>query len=229
MTPEELLQQALSIDPPWRVVEVRDNLGRNQIDVWIGRGSGRGGWFFGGRPAAPETHPLAWRHINIGQARCLVHAPPEAADDDLPWSGSAEQPFTRALSRQIAELFREGVRFQTVCTMLDIAVADLWRFKHGLDHGLAGLSGAPLPAAIADEDAADVPAAESPVWRMLLDGAIDIDIRMLGLKLLLTKLREQMRLITDDEVRLLKTHELRRYFVRYERQLGHELAQLKRF
>ncbi|MDX9706655.1 MAG: hypothetical protein RBT86_03655 [Azospira sp.] len=102
MTPEDLLQQALSIAPPWRVVEVRDHLERNQIDVWIGRS----GWFFGSGAEAPETHPLAWRHINVGQARCLAHAPPEVADDDLPWSGSAEQPLTRAAAAGRGHLVR---------------------------------------------------------------------------------------------------------------------------
>lgn len=227
MALEELLQRLLAVEAPWQVVKVRDDLGRGQIDVWVGRGGGRGGWLFGNRQAAPEQE-TAWRHINLGHARCVVHAPAAAAGDDrLPWSGDGGQPFTRALARQIAGLFREGIKFQSVCTMLDIAVADLWKFKHSLDHGRAGLSGAPaLPA---EGDASSVPAAEHPVWAMLLDGSLDIDIRVLGLKLFLSKLREQMRLITDDEVRLLKAHEMQRYFVRYERQLGHELAQLRRF
>ncbi len=62
----------------------------------------------------------------------------------------------------------------------------------------------------------------------LLDGSTNIDIRVLSLKLLLTKLREQMRVITDAEVRVLKAYELQRYFLRYEQMLGHELGQLGR-
>ncbi|MBI2306232.1 MAG: hypothetical protein HYU78_02920 [Rhodocyclales bacterium] len=228
MTAEELLQRLLAVEAPWQVVKVRDDLGRSQIDVWVGRGESRGGWLFGKRQTAAPERETAWRHLNLGHARCVVHAPPAAAGDDaLPWSGDDGQPFTHALARQIAGLFREGIKFQSVCAMLDVAVADLWKFKHSLDHGRAGLSGTPaLPAA---EGASSVPAAEHPVWAMLLDGALDIDIRVLGLKLFLSKLREQMRLITDDEVRLLKAHEMQRYFVRYERQLGHELAQLRRY
>ena len=55
-----------------------------------------------------------------------------------------------------------------------------------------------------------------------------IDVRLLSLRLLLTKMREQMRLITDPEVRLLKCYELQRFFVRYEKTLGHELAQIEK-
>lgn len=227
MTLEELLQRLLAVESPWQITKVRDDFGRGQIDVWIDRAGNRGGWLFGKRQATQE-HESAWRHLNLGHARCVVHAPTSAAADERqPWAGDDGQPFTRALARQIAGLFREGIKFQSVCTMLDIAVADLWKFKHSLDHGRAGLSGAaaPLPT---DSGISSVPAAEHPVWAMLLEGSLDIDIRVLGLKLFLSKLREQMRLITDDEVRLLKAHEMQRYFVRYERQLGHELAQLRR-
>lgn len=226
MTSEELLHQVLAIETPWQIVKVRDDLGRRQVDVWVARAGGRGGWFFGNRPAVPEARERVWRHINLGHSRCLVHAAPPADGELPPWCGDGELPFTRALARQVAGLFREGVKFQSICTMLDIAVADLWKFKHHLDHGKAGLSGIALPAAAAGES--KVPEADHPLWAMLLDGSLNIDIRMLSLKLLLTKLREQMRLITDTEVRLLKAHEMQRYFVRYEAQLAHELAQLNR-
>src|SRR5574343_187129 len=65
------------------------------------------------------------------------------------------------------------------------------------------------------------------IWLELLSGQRQIDIRALSLKLLLTKLRDQAQQITDAEVRLLKAHELQRYFVRHAHLLGHELAQLK--
>ena len=44
----------------------------------------------------------------------------------------------------------------------------------------------------------------------------------------MTKLREQFSMITDDKVRVLKAHELQRYFTRHEKLLGHELAQFTR-
>jgi hypothetical protein len=232
MTPEKLLQQVLDIENPWQIVRVRDDLGKRQVDVWVARPSGRSGWFFSAKAeAAPEHRERVWRHSNIGSSRCLVHAAPPTDPDSskLQWCGDGDLPFTRAFSRQIAGLFLEGVKFQSICGMLDIAVADLWKFKHSLDHGKAGLSDTAsiqLPAEAAGES---VPEADHPVWEMLLTGTVNIDIRALSLKLLLTKQREQMRLITDSEVRLLKAHEMRRYFVRYEQQLAHELAQLSQY
>jgi hypothetical protein len=132
------------------------------------------------------------------------------------------------MSRQIASMLLEGVKFQSICSILDVTVADLWKFKHSLDSGKAGLSSAPPPPPVAAAPSTRVPEADDPVWEKLLDGSTNIDIRVLSLKLLLTKLREQMRVITDAEVRVLKAYELQRYFLRYEQMLGHELGQLGR-
>ena len=72
-----------------------------------------------------------------------------------------------------------------------------------------------------------MPDVTDPVWLRLLDGDLSLDIKVLSLKLMLTKLRSQLDLIHDEEVRLLKLKELHRYFVKNERVLNHELAQLR--
>lgn len=79
----------------------------------------------------------------------------------------------------------------------------------------------PAPASTAVPDVTD------PVWLRLLDGDLSLDIKVLSLKLMLTKLRSQLDLIHDEEVRLLKLKELHRYFVKNERVLTHELDQLR--
>lgn len=219
----DLLQRILEIHPPWQILQARDDLGERQLDVWVGEGGPRQGWFFSSKPAQAGAPELVWRHVSLGGWRCFIHAAAGAATAAQPWSGEAGQPFTRALARQVAGLLGEGVKLQAICTLLDLRVDDLWKFKHGLDSGKMGLSVAPpLP-----ERPSRVPAPDDPVWEQILDGSIHIDIRALSLQLLATKLREQMRVITDAEVRRLKSYEMHRYFVRYEHHLAHELAQLR--
>lgn len=224
---EELLHHTLAIHAPWRIVRVRNDLGKNQIDIWVSREAQRSGWFFAARSAVDQGRESVWRHINIGNARCLVHAviPSAAESADLQWLGEDDQPFTRAFARQIASMFMQGVSFASVCALLDLPVADLWKFKHRLDSGKSGLSGS---GSTPDANSAQVPAAGDPIWEDLLSGSLQLDIRILSLKLLLTKLREQFAMISDGEVRTLKAHELQRYFTRHEKMLGHELAQLVR-
>lgn len=226
---EDLLCEALEIDPPWQIVRLRNDLGKQQLDVWVAREAPRRGWIFGARHEVPSGPERIWRHVNVGQARCLVHAAPtdDLAQAALPWAGGDDQVFSHALTRQIALHFMEGVKFQTICKLLDIPVADLWKFKHSLDNGKITLSGRDTLIADGARTQVDIPDTDDPVWRALLEGARDLDIRALSLKLLLTKLRGQMQLISDPEVRQMKAHELHHYFVRHAPQLAHELAQIR--
>jgi hypothetical protein len=222
---EDLLHHTLAIHAPWHIARVRNDLGKNQIDIWVSREVLRSGWFFAARSTAEQGRESVWRHINIGNARCIVHAviPSEMQGADLQWLGENDQPFTRAFARQIAGMFMQGVSFASVCALLDLPVADLWKFKHRLDSGKSGLSG---PGSGHDSISALVPPPNDPIWEELLSGSLQLDIRILSLKLLLTKLREQFSIISDGEVRTLKAHELQRYFTRHEKMLSHELAQL---
>lgn len=241
MKNEDLLRQALDIDDPWHIVRIRNDLGKRQIDIWVGR-EVRKTWFFAARSDTLEPNERVWRHINIGNARCLVHAvvPPGEERFSLQWLGDDGQTFTRSLVRQIGAMLKEGISLQAICSLLDIPVTDLWKLKHGFDSGKTGL---PQPTGLPDDiqasadlmpgeqsvvPATRVPPPDSPLWEQLLDGTVNLDIRALSLKLLLTKLREHYAVISDSEVRVLKSHELQRYFVRHEKLLGHELAQLQK-
>jgi len=229
MKAEELLHKSLDIAPPWNIVRIREDLGKQQIDVWVARQTGKS-WFFGNKSSAiPEDRELAWRHINLGVCRCVVHAVPSIESPPPSWVGEPGMPFTHGMSRMIAAMMRDGIKLQSICAILDITVADLWKFKHTLDSGKAGLSGGSASVGMAESPSSStVPEPDAAIWQQLLDGSANIDIRLLGLKFLLTKLREQMRVITDPEVRVLKAYELQRYFSRYEQTLGHELAQLSK-
>jgi hypothetical protein len=88
---------------------------------------------------------------------------------------------------------------------------------------------APAAAPAADEPVADdgLPAASDPVWLAVLEGRRKLDIRVLGLKLLLTRLRAQLDLIPDKEVRQLKVQEFHRYFSKNRHLLAFELNQIR--
>lgn len=230
------LHHVMEIDHPWHIHDISFNPRQRRIDLWVSRMAERGGWFSRARPPAAQGPEQVWRHTNFGGCRCFVHL--TADDSRVPdsWSGDDKAPFTRALARQVAALLLEGIKIPTICALLDIPLEDLWKFKHHLDSGRTGLgtvnplrASTPAMRGVASADAATaVPDLQDPVWESLLEGSVDIDIRVLSLKLLLSKLREQMRVIKDADVRMLKTHEIYRYFSRHEHLLGHELKQLRR-
>lgn len=230
------LHHVLEIESPWQVVDASYDRGTRRIDIWVGAQPERKGWFARPKPATSDGRERVWRHVNLGTVRCFVHVrAATGASAALPWCGDEEMPFTRAMSRQVVALLSDGIKFPAICALLDVQLTDLWKFKFGLDSGRTGLAAAAILSDTrtpggrpAGAFATSLPDLADPVWESLLDGAVDVDIRVLSLKLLLTKLQDQMRVIKDPEVRMLKKHEVYRYFVRHEKVLGHELAQLRK-
>lgn len=74
-----------------------------------------------------------------------------------------------------------------------------------------------------------LPEASDPLWLALIEGDAEIDVRVLGLRLLLVKLRTQLQNAGDDDLRMVKLVELHRYFSRNQLSLGHEIAQIQRW
>lgn len=235
-----LLRQLLLIERPWEVREYRLDVRRRRCDVWIAQEPERG-WFGRAKPA-PAGEAAVWQHLAIGPVRFHLHVtlPLGFESKGVGWMGETGMPFTRALAARVFALFGEGVSLQAVCTLLDLSLQDVWRYRYALDTGRTGggepeapnrlATTAQAPAAPTAEPvpaSALVPDVTDPVWLRLLDGDMSLDIKVLSLKLMLTRLRSQLDLIHDEEVRMLKLKELHRYFVKNERVLTHELDQLR--
>ena len=234
-----LLRQLLFIERPWEVREYRLDLRQRRCDVWVAQEAVDRGWFGRGRKGAATTDTVVWQHLALGAVRFHLHValPVGFETRGVNWMGDPGMPFSRALAARVFALFNEGLSVQSVCSLLDLSLQDVWRYRYALDTGRTGagqpsaaaeraVAPAAVPApAVADDSA--VPDVTDPVWLRLLDGDMSLDIKMLSLKLMLTRLRSQLDLIHDDEVRLLKLKELHRYFVKNERVLNHELAQLR--
>ncbi|WP_119153139.1 hypothetical protein [Caldimonas tepidiphila] len=237
-----LLRHLLAVEGPWEVSDYQLDLRKRRCEVWIGPQVERG-WF--GRPkalaAALQTH--TWQHLSFGGLRFVVHAslPAGLAEAQRqPWMGEPGLPFTTALARQVFAFFNEGVPLRSVCTLLGLSLNDVWHYRHALDTGRAHVQSAPAPAesaapasaALPPEVAQDagsgrVPEPGDPIWLRLASGELQLDIRVLSLKLMLARVRSQLDVISDEEVRQLKLRELHRYFVKNERVLSHELSQLR--
>jgi len=234
-----LLRLLLWIEGPWEITDYQIELRRRRCDVWIGPQVERG-WF--GRPRhkdAVPTTPHVWQHVALGEIRFRLHValPEGQSTQGIDWMGTPGQPFTAALAQQVFTLFNEGLSLQSICSTLRLSLNDVWRYRYALDHGKAQAQGgaaAPVVRSRADtavltpsERSETVPDVADPVWLRLASGELQLDIRVLSLKLMLTRVRSQLDLISDDDVKLLKLRDLHRYFVKNERVLAHELAQLR--
>lgn len=241
------LVQAAGIPSPWRATQYRIDDVAKMAHVWITRHPLPGvekkrGWF--GRAVGQNvTEVLAtgpemqWRHLNCMDYTCHIHTVDELDERhyELPWLGQPGLPFSNRLSRQVFACLMEGMEMSAICAILNISFADLWKFKYALDNGevkfeyTPAKKTRPFAAAPAAPSAstANVPDVTDPVWERLITGELNIQIKTLSFQLILTKLRQQVSLQQNNEVKLLKLRELHRYVERNERSLGHELQQLR--
>jgi hypothetical protein len=225
-----LWKQLLQVQEPWAVRECRADEYNRCMEVWIGVEVPRG-WFRLSRAKAVDSGPeVVWRHIGFGGWKVQIHVrPPVGAE--LPrqqWAGEAGMPFTRALDRQILALLNEGVSMAGVCAVLDVPMTELWRYRHAIDNGRHGIGEGAGGASPAPASGSGVPDLSNPVWERLVEGSVNIDVRVLSLQLLLSRTRSQVAVIADEEVRKMKLRDMHRYFLKNERMLSHELQQLVR-
>ena len=255
MTPQERqwIESLLEIRPPWQVQACRMSPEDKHVTVQISTPAEGGGPFWAPRRAAAPTRQLHWTHLRLAGRRCDITLALRDGQrvPDAPWAGDPALPFSHALSRLVLDLLLEGVTMQQLCRMLDLPLAELWKYKYRLDHGsarapqpreaapaAAGARPAPTPAPASapaapaetargtDDDEA-IPPEDAPVWLALLTGQQVVEVRTLGLKLLLAKLGREAATHRDADLHRQAARGLYRYFVRNQPVLSAEIAQLR--
>jgi hypothetical protein len=237
----------LGLEAPWVVTKSQFNENLKRVDIWIGiqHVQIKSGWF--GRKKSSvvsATFNVAsyekWRHLNLAGWQTYVHSPwpTPSALVQKPWVGEAGQHFSHALSRLIFTMMGEGASLATICAALQVSLTDLWKYKLALDKGTVGSSAPAIktkPAfvnTLADGSTTMVarenmvPPLDDSVWQALAAGGMEIEIKTLSLRLLLTRVKSQYQMAADDEVRTLRIRELHRFFDKNQRALSHELGQL---
>lgn len=248
--------QAAGIPAPWRALRFQIDEIAKIVHIWITSAppqevQKKRSWFGLATTVVVTPQPMAgpdqhWRHTNCMEFACQIHTVDalNPRHHDLPWLGRPGLPFTNRLARQVFLCLNEGMDIGVICTLFNIPFSDLWKFKYALDNGQVAFEtssvtrhrhavpSAPeptstsVPANIAIQRSTSVPDVADPVWEHLITGQRNIEIKTLSFQLILTKLRQQVSLQQNDEVKLMKLRELHRYVERNERSLAHELQQL---
>ncbi|WP_424196231.1 hypothetical protein ACMYR3_08090 [Ampullimonas aquatilis] len=250
---EEFAIGLLGLSAQWDVMRYKINRKTQTLDIWLGVPEERNKFWFSTKTFKSGAI-YTWRHLDMLDMHCYLHVqtPSEKDLDKQNWQGDTKLPFTYGMANRIAEYFREGLSINLICSLLNVNVEDIWKLKFGLDNGTTSLGGkvgiepqqtipalnpvstpvtAPVaaPVATANNVETSVPDAIDPIWEQIITGRIELDIQVLSLKLLLTRLKSQMRVIQDDGVKQMKLGELHRYFEKNAKLLGHEIKQMQQF
>ena len=237
MTELQLLDQLLSLASPWRVSYCRAHEVNQVLDIWIDQQEEgvNASWLQKLMPTPSQIQPVTnkkWRHLNIGQWKVYLHSPsPEltrlANDSGIAALNSA---LTIALSQEIEKLLQAGVSLTNISQMLMIELSDFWRYKREVmgkefaqklklknEDEYRQMQGQNTPA---------LPNETHSIWTSMIDGKFSIDIKALGLNLLLAKIQSNYKSDKDKNTYISGCQELYRHFERNQMQLVYELLQI---
>jgi len=223
MRDTEICRKLLQLEEPWNVDRVKVDIEARELHAFLATGKN---WF--GRSAFVRPK-MRWRHANIGAFKTFIHAtlPDDQVDHrEEPFLGQVDKDFTYGLAHRVVECLNAGLGYRQVCNLLEIDVYLAWQIRHTLSEGQLNENGR---QANQSEDAAparQIPPTGDPVWFQLMESETSIDIRLLGLRLLLARCRQEFPGLSSDDAKIMRANTVRRFFIKHEKQLNHEISQL---
>ena len=230
MKESEFCAQVFEIARPWRVIRVETDAAAGRVDLWVRAPSARNPFRRSGNRTDNAPGTSIWRHLNFGSYRSYIHASP----GDQPFLGDPGVPFTHAMTRTLTGLFREGMNYRRICNLMDVELEQLWILRRCADggHSTPASTGRPAqhPAPGIDDAVAHgemaIPDESAPVWEKIISGDFDAHIQTLSLRLLVQRIRSQLRATDDPEHWRSKLGELRQYFDKHSHIYTAEIRQL---
>lgn len=227
MKDAELCHWLLEVNEPWEVSRVRVDTHSRELHAYLSSGKSWFGRYLGEQPRS------RWRHLNIGAYKTYIHAslPEQHEQAAQTFLGKSTSDFTHGLARRVIQCLQNGLRYRQVCALLDIDIHLAWQIKHAIESGQLATADTDLRARLqlddpAEQSASSIPPGDDHAWLRLLALDCPFEIRLLSLKLLLARARQDFARAHDPDMRILRINELRRFFIKHEKHLQHEIAQL---
>lgn len=227
-----MCRHLLGVKAPWDVSQVRMDVHSRQIHVYLTAGRS---WF--GRYLPDQTRSR-WRHTNLGSCQTFIHASlPDSLDEQergAAFLGEPGNEFSHGLARRVVGCLQAGMSYRQVCDLMGIDVHLAWQIRLAISEGtLPGVARNVSQRLKTEEQgsaqATLIPTSGDPVWYHVLSSERPLEVRMLSLRLLLTRCRQEFGQLRGDDARQLKINEIRRFFIKHEKQLTTEIEQLSRF
>lgn len=192
-----------------------------------------------------EDHNISWFHVGLGVYSTKIHTTirvyrnpcrEENCSVNNRYLGRTDLGVTDALAQQVVNLLNSGVKYSIVCDLFKIPLQTAWAVNQNFESGNLTLT---PPAQTSNtksvtnastsknsDGPSSLPNINSSAWERLLAKDNDFKTRSLSLKFMLTKTRSQVRNMPDNESRKIKIGELRQFFMKHQRILYKEIAQL---
>ncbi|SFL83554.1 hypothetical protein SAMN04487963_0146 [Marinobacter zhejiangensis] len=227
-----MCRHLLGVKAPWDVSHVRMDAQSRQIHVYLTRGRS---WF--GR-YLPDQTLSRWRHTNLGSCQTFIHATVpdslEVEEKRAAYLGESGNEFSHGLASRVVDCLQAGMSYRQVCDLMNIDVHLAWQIRLAISEGTLPGVAEDVSKRLRSEGpgaakATQIPPGNDPVWHNMLSSDRPLEVRMLSLRLLLTRCRQEFGQLRGEEARRLKINEIRRFFIKHEKQLASEIEQLAQF
>lgn len=241
VNPYDWISQVLGVAAPWQITDVRLLPDTEMVSVQIEQVENNKSFFWFSRRNNSPIQRMRWEHISVAGRRCEIllllrhnqSVPNEA------WTGDHELPFTRELTQRVRIMLQEGISMSQLCHLLELPFSELWKYKYrfGVPKESKPQTTPKEKKEVAETPVANVPApptvkngtlppANSIIWLLLLKGKLVLNVKVLSLKLLLTKALRDAQGHQNADLHLLAAQALYRYFERNQSMLVFEINQL---
>lgn len=223
MRDTEICRKLLQLEEPWTVDRVKVDVQARELHAYLVAGKS---WF--GRPSFVRPK-MRWRHANVGAFKTFIHATlPDDREQQQgpPFLGQVDRDFTHGLAQRVVECLKAGLGYRQVCNLLEIDVYLAWQIRHALGEGQLNAEEQPFDQNPEASSSRQIPPTGDPVWFRLLESEESIDIHLLGLRLLLARCRQEFPALSSNDAKIMRVNTVRRFFIKHEKQLDHEISQL---
>lgn len=240
----EFCQELLKLDDAWSITEIEIDKPSNRLDITIRFGKQKKKSFFSRGSDDSDQELITLRHLPVAEMRTYLHVPkPGSVESGKIWA-TAGSPFTKEMEEHIVQTLNSCRSNLVAAKLLGITAAEAREISERTGAGSepepqAGIPAAagPAPAAMKMETVStrsfdletsttELPVETDECWQRLINGEIPIQSGVVGLQMLLQRVRQQIANNPSEVTRLSSARLLRQYFVKNAHLHPAEIGQL---
>ncbi len=240
MSDTEIISQILNLGEEWHVVSAEVDQPSNRIDITVGFGPAKKKSLFGRNKSNSDVQTISLRHLPIFGMRAFLHVPaPGTVESDKVWNPSGSK-LTNEMEAFLIEVLNNSTSNQAAARISGITSAEVREVSERTGAGADNLADALSNVAAAASSGSnadytetksfeliehsDIPAETHDNWQRVISGEIPIQTNVVGLQMLLQRIRQDIANNPSEISRIKSAKLLRQYFVKNQKQHKTEIA-----
>jgi len=241
----EFCKELLKLDDDWSITEIEIDNPSNRLDITIRFGKQKKKSFFSRGSDDSNQELITLRHLPLAGMRTYLHVPkPGSVETGKIWA-TAGSPFTKEMEDHIVQTLNSCRSILVAAKLVGITAAEAREISERTGAGtepeqvenIPATAQATAPAPVKVEtistrsfdleaSTTDLPVETDECWQRLINGEIPIKSGVVGLQMLLQRVRQQIASNPSEVTRLSSARLLRQYFVKNAHLHPAEIGQL---